>query len=121
MAEDDAAMRDLCENILSMLGYTVITATDGSEALARFKESKSRIDLAILDIIMPVMNGKDAYEEMKKIDPTLKAIFISGYTSDIIQKRGLLDENLDFVTKPLNLKQLLHKVSDVLGEKACVR
>ena len=118
VADDDASIRALAEKALSMFGYTVITAVDGNDALVKFKENKDRIDLAILDIIMPEMNGKDAFNEMKKIDPALKAVFISGYTSDIIRKRGLFEQGLEFVAKPLNLKQLLLKVHDVLGEEA---
>jgi PAS domain S-box-containing protein len=118
VVDDDASIRALAEKALSMFGYTVITAVDGNDALVKFKENKDRIDLAILDIIMPEMNGKDAFNEMRKIDPALKAVFISGYTSDIIRKRGLFEQGLEFVAKPLNLKQLLTKVHDVLGEEA---
>jgi CheY-like chemotaxis protein len=115
VADDDALLRDLTEKTLGMFGYTVITAVDGSDAVARFKEHKERIDLVILDIIMPKMNGQEAFDEMRKINPAVKAIFISGYTSDIIRKRGLLVQGLEFIAKPLNLKQLLIKIRAVLG------
>lgn len=118
VADDDPLLRDLAEKALSMFGYTVITAVDGKDALARFKENKDRIDLVILDIIMPEMNGKEAFDKMRTINPAIKAVFISGYTSDIIRKRGLLEQGLEFVAKPLNLKQLLIKVRDVLGGEA---
>lgn len=118
VVDDDASLRDLAEKTLEMFGYTVITAVDGRDALDRFKQNSGSIDLVILDIIMPEMNGKEAFDEMKTINPDLKAIFISGYTSDIIRKRGLMDQGLEFVAKPLNLKQLLIKVRDVLGEEA---
>jgi PAS domain S-box-containing protein len=118
VADDDAFLRDLTEKTLRMFGYTVITAVNGSDALARFKENRERIDLVILDIIMPEMNGKEAFDEMRKIDPDVSAIFVSGYTSDIIQRRGLFEEGLAFVAKPLNLKQLLLKVRAVLREEA---
>ena len=118
VADDDASLRDLTEKTLCMFGYTVITAVNGRDALARFKENKEKIALVIMDIIMPEMNGNDAFNEMKKLNPDLKSIFISGYTSDIIQKRGLIDRELAFVSKPLNLKQLLIKIRDVLEGKA---
>jgi DNA-binding response OmpR family regulator len=117
MVDDDAALRDLSEKTLSMFGYTVITAVDGRDALNRFRENQDRIDLVILDTIMPEMNGKDAFDEMKKIKPAVKAIFISGYTGDIIQKRGLLEQGFVFVAKPLRFKQLLIKVRGVLDGK----
>ncbi len=117
VVDDDASMRILAEKFLGMFGYRVITAVDGNEALDRFRENREMIDLVILDIIMPKMNGKDVFDEMKKINPDIKAIFISGYTRDIIHKRGLLDQSLDFVAKPLNPKKLLLKVRKVLGER----
>jgi DNA-binding response OmpR family regulator len=104
-----------------MFGYTVITAGSGIDALARFNENKERIDLAILDIIMPGMNGKEAFDEMRKINPAIKALFISGYASDIIRKRGLLEEGLEFIPKPLNLKRLLIKVRDLLGRDTLLK
>lgn len=101
-----------------MFGYTVIMAVDGSDAVARFRANRERIDLVILDIIMPKMNGKEAFDEIRKINPAVKGLFISGYTSDIVHKRGMLDQSLDFVSKPLTPKTLLTKVRDVLGGKA---
>jgi CheY-like chemotaxis protein len=118
VADDDASIRELIEKSLGMFGYTVIMAVDGNDALDKFKENKDRIDLVIMDIIMPKMSSKDAFDKMKKINPAVKAIFISGYTSDIIQKRGLLEQGLEFVPKPLNLKQLLNKVRNVLNGEA---
>ncbi len=115
VVDDDASLRELAEKFLGTFGYTVITAADGSEALARFRENREGIHLVIMDIIMPKMNGKDAYDEMRKINPDVKVIFISGYTRDIIHKRGVLDQSLDFVSKPLNPKKLLAKVREVLG------
>jgi PAS domain S-box-containing protein len=118
VADDDASIRALTEKAFTMFGYTVITAANGNEALARFKENKDRIALVVLDIIMPEKNGKEVFDEMKKINPAVRGIFISGYTSDIIQKRGLIDQGLEFVAKPLNLKHLLIKVREVLDAEA---
>jgi PAS domain S-box-containing protein len=115
VVDDDTSLRELAEKFLRMFGYTIITAVDGEEALALFRENREKIDLVILDIIMPKMNGKDAFDEMRKINPDIKSIFISGYTRDIIHKRGLLDQSLEFVSKPLNPKKLLIKVREVLG------
>jgi hypothetical protein len=117
VADDDAALRELAEKILTMFGYTVIMAVDGSDAVARFKANRDRIDLVILDIIMPEMNGKEAFDEMRKINPAVKGVFISGYTGDIIRKRGLMEQGIDFIAKPLNLKQLLIKIRDVLSRE----
>lgn len=118
VADDDASLRDLIEKVLCMFGYTVITAEDGADAFSKYSENKAKIDLVILDIIMPRMNGNEAFDEMRKLDPAVKGIFVSGYTSDFILTRGMLDQGLDFVSKPLNPKTLLIKVRKVLGEKA---
>lgn len=115
VVDDDASLRELTEKVLCMFGYTVITAVDGVDALAQYRKQKDRIHLVILDIIMPKMNGKEAFDEMRKIDPAVKGIFISGYTGDIILKRGMLEQGLDFVSKPLKPKRLLIKVREVLG------
>ncbi len=114
VADDDTTLRQLSENILHMFGYTVITAVDGGDAVDQFIANKDVIDLVVLDVIMPRMNGKDALDEMRRIKPSLKVIFVSGYTSDIINKRGMLDQNVDFVSKPMNPKNLLIKVRNVL-------
>ena len=80
-----------------------------------FRENQDRIQLVISDLIMPKKNGREAYEEMKRIRPGIKAIFTSGYTADIITQKGLLEEGVDFIAKPLNLAELLKKMRDVLG------
>ena len=118
VADDDASIRELVEKSLALFGYTIIMAADGSEALDKFRENHERIDLVIMDIVMPNMSSQEAFDEMRKLNPNIKAIFISGYTNDIIQKRGLLEQNLEIVMKPLNLKQLLSRVRTVLDEKS---
>ncbi|MDA8429762.1 MAG: response regulator [Geobacteraceae bacterium] len=114
VADDDASLRELADKVLNMFGYTVITAVDGVEALSRYRENRDSIDLVILDVIMPRMNGKEVFDEMRKLDPAVKVVFISGYTRDIIHKRGMLDQRLDFISKPLHPKNLLVKVREVL-------
>ncbi|MFA7405999.1 MAG: PAS domain S-box protein [Pelobacteraceae bacterium] len=114
VADDDAALLDLTEKILVQFGYKVITATDGLDAVTKFNMSKETIALVILDVIMPKMNGKEAFEEIRKICPDIKTIFISGYTADIIHNRGMLDEDLEFLDKPLRPIRLLQKVREVL-------
>lgn len=122
VADDDAMVLSLAEKILEQFGYTVITANDGLDAVDKFSGNRDRIALVILDVIMPNMNGKEALDEIRKICPEMKALFISGYTADIIHKRGTLDESLEFLTKPLRPMNLLLKVRDVLdGTKLPVK
>ena len=114
VADDDAALRELAEQVLGQSGYTVITASDGEDALQKFGVGKEQIRLVILDIIMPRRNGKEVFEEIGRIKPDCKVLFISGYTADIIHKRGVLDERLEFISKPFRPQQLLKKVREVL-------
>ena len=77
-------------------------------------ENKDKIKLLIFDTVMPKLNGKQAYEEIKKIDKDIKTIFISGYTSDIIKTQGLLGQGSNLLTKPVMTDKLLEKVKEVL-------
>ena len=82
-----------------------------------FMEHVESINLLLLDVIMPKKNGREAYREIEKIRPDMKALFTSGYTADIIQKRGLLEEGFEVILKPVTLAALLQKVREVLDRK----
>ena len=114
VAEDDAGVRKLTKVVLEEFGYTVIEAEDGETAVRKFSENRDRIGFLILDVIMPKKNGKEVYEEAQKIRPDIKALFTSGYTANIIHKKGILDEGLHFISKPITPKELLEKVRIVL-------
>ena len=107
-------MRKLTKVVLEEFGYTVIEAEDGETAVRKFSENRDRIGFLILDVIMPKKNGKEVYEEAQKIRPDIKALFTSGYTANIIHKKGILDEGLHFISKPITPKELLEKVRIVL-------
>jgi signal transduction histidine kinase/ActR/RegA family two-component response regulator len=114
LAEDEDAVRKLTRIVLEEFGYTVIEASDGQEAVSKFMENKDRIGLFLTDIVMPVMNGREAYERIKKIKPKLKVLFASGYPSDFTHKSEILAEGLDFIGKPVSPDNLLKKVREVL-------
>lgn len=116
IAEDDAEVRKLTKSILTGFGYAVIEAVDGEDAINKFMENKDRIQLLLLDIMMPKKSGKVVYEEIRNIRPDVKALFTSGYAIDIIQKIGILEEGLNFVLKPISPKELLRKVREVLDK-----
>jgi CheY-like chemotaxis protein len=118
IAEDDPVLRKLSSTVLNEFGYTTIEAADGEQAVARFLERKDEIHLVILDVIMPKKNGREVYEELRKARPDLKALFISGYTADIVYEKGILDEGLVFLDKPIAPQLLLKKVREVLGPQA---
>ena len=117
LAEDDVSVRMLFSNILEGYGYTVIEAADGEEAVVKFREYKDKIHLLLLDVVMPRKNGKEAFEEIKKIRENIPVIFSSGYTHDIILKKGLLEEESNLIMKPVSPNALLHKIRDILDSK----
>ncbi len=116
LAEDDAAVRKLTGSVLLAFGYTVIEAVDGEDAVQKFNDHGDKIDLLILDIIMPKKNGKEAYQAIRKLKPGIKALFTSGYTADIVHKKGILETGLDFILKPSTPAAFLKKVREVLDK-----
>jgi PAS domain S-box-containing protein len=117
VAEDDVSVRNLTLLVLEQMGYTVITANDGEDAVKKFMQNKDRIQLLLFDIIMPNKNGREAYEEIKKIKPDILALFASGYSPDMLRVKELVDEDAVLVYKPLSPQNLLKKVREVLDRK----
>ncbi|MCS7202822.1 MAG: response regulator [Thermodesulfovibrio sp.] len=74
------------------------------------------MQLVLLDLIMPVKDGKEALEEIKSIKPEIKYIFMSGYTSDIIFERGIIDKEIEYLSKPISPATLLQKMKKVLSK-----
>lgn len=114
LAEDDDLVRNLMEIVLKGAGYKVITATNGEDAVTKFKENVDSIQLLLFDLIMPRMNGKEASDEIHKISPGIKTIFSSGYTADTIQQKATLEYDSPLIPKPTSPVELLRKVRDVL-------
>lgn len=118
LAEDDTLVRTLCKKVLEKAGYYIIEALDGEDALNIFKERSKDIQLLLLDVIMPKKNGRECYDEMKKIRPDIKVVFMSGYTADIIHKKGIIEEGIELLLKPISPNILLRKVREVLDRKS---
>jgi CheY-like chemotaxis protein len=114
LAEDDTDVRSLIKDILESYGYKVIDAADGEDALRLFHKNREDIRMAILDVVMPKKNGREVYEEIKRIVPDIKVLFMSGYTADIISEKGILKAGLDFISKPVSPKDLLKLVREIL-------
>ena len=116
LAEDDQVVRELTKTLLEGFGYNIIEAADGEDAINKFVADKDKIQLLILDLIMPKKSGKEAYDEIKKIRPDVKALFTSGYAIDIIKRKGLLEEGFNFISKPILPKELITKVRELLDK-----
>jgi PAS domain S-box-containing protein len=116
VAEDDEKLRKLSEIVLKQYGYDVILSKDGEDAIKKFADNKDKIQLVILDMIMPKKNGIEVYEEIKKMRPDIKTIFSSGYTADRKDKDKMFEGGLDFIMKPVSPKDLLGKIREVLDK-----
>jgi hypothetical protein len=116
LAEDETYVRDFIKEILTGYGYKVIEAIDGEDAIKVLHTHKDKIQLSLLDVIMPKKNGEMVYQEIKKVSPHMKVIFISGYATDILYKKGIIEEGINFISKPMLPSELLIKVREVLDK-----
>ncbi|MEI6206597.1 MAG: response regulator [Desulfuromonadales bacterium] len=116
VAEDDPAIRKFLENLLTSNGYQVILSEDGNRCVEAFKTYSDSVDLLLLDVIMPNGNGAEAFEKIKALKPDIKALFMSGYTSDILENHGFDYQAIEFIIKPLNPFGLLRKIRSILSE-----
>ena len=114
VAEDDEVVRKLTRNVLEQFGYTVIEAEDGEDAVNKFMEHRDLIKLLLFDVIMPKKNGREAYAKIKIFSPEMKVLFLSGYTADTMQRKGLLEPGVNFLMKPVPVNELLRKVRSIL-------
>ncbi len=114
LAEDDDTLRYLAKIVLEQVGYQVIAAVDGADAVKQYIENKDRVQILLLDLVMPKMSGKEAYDEIRKITPDIKTVFVSGYAPDMIRQKMLLDIGMSIMFKPVAPMELLKKVRNVL-------
>jgi polar amino acid transport system substrate-binding protein len=116
LAEDDETVRNMVLSLLGSFGYEVIVAVDGEDAVIKYRENRERVHLLLFDVIMPNKSGKDAYDEIKEIEPDIKVIFASGYASDAIYQKTLADYNVMLISKPYLPTNLLTMVRSVLDQ-----
>jgi response regulator RpfG family c-di-GMP phosphodiesterase len=107
----------MIKEVLKGSGYRVVEAENGEKAIRVFHGNREGIQLLILDVLMPKKNGKEVFDEIRKVRPDMKAIFTSGYDINIIQKKGLLEDEPDFISKPILPDKLLRKVREVLDSR----
>jgi PAS domain S-box-containing protein len=116
VVEDSIQVREIVTTTLRDFGYTVIEAFDGADAIEKFTENRQTIDLLLLDVIMPRKNGKEALLEIKKVRPDIKAIFMSGYTGDVLTRKGISRVGIPMISKPIVIEKLLKELRDVLDK-----
>ncbi|UCG77280.1 MAG: PAS domain S-box protein [Nitrospirota bacterium] len=117
VGEDNETVSNFIREVLEEFGYKVLLAQNGNEVIELYTKNGNDIDLLLLDVVMPVKSGKAAFDEIKMVNSDAKAIFMSGYTADLIQLKGVDDSNIDFIYKPLTPVELLEKIREVMARK----
>jgi two-component system cell cycle sensor histidine kinase/response regulator CckA len=117
LIDDDEMVVDVGELILNNSGYDVVIAKSGKEAIDVYKENHNRIDMVILDMILPDMDGGDTYDRLKEINPGIKVLLASGYDIDY-HGRDIMERGCNgFIQKPFNMNELLEKIREILASK----
>ena len=112
LVEDEDAVRRFAVTALKSKGYEVLQASDGVEALEVMKACDYKVDIVVSDVIMPEMDGPTLMKELRKTDPKLKFIFVSGYPDEAFKNSLDPDADFTFLPKPYNLAQLAAKVKE---------
>ncbi|MBD3419697.1 MAG: PAS domain S-box protein [Chitinivibrionales bacterium] len=114
LIDDEEFIRDMGSELLTALGYSVETCADGNEAIEYFSRNYKEINLVLIDMIMPACNGSECFTELKKIDPSIRAIVLSGYTLNEDAREILRNGALGFVQKPFTMKKISKAISSAL-------
>jgi PAS domain S-box-containing protein len=116
LVEDEPAILSMGKIMLEQLGYLVLATDRPGEAIRMAEEHAGEIQLLLTDVVMPNMNGRDLAERLHSLYPSMKSLFMSGYTADVIAHRGVLDKSVNFLQKPFSLRDLAVKVRQALKE-----
>lgn len=114
-AEDDEIVRGLMAKVLTRRGYKLIPAVDGQDAIAQFMMHRKEIHLILLDMVMPKKNGMEAFDEIRKLQPGIKAIFCSACPEAVLQANGGSEDGVAVLSKPVDMNKLVAKIREMLG------
>lgn len=115
LVEDEKDVRELIEEGLSVHGYQVLAASSAIEALAMYQKETNPIDLLLADVVLPGMSGRELAKKIQAVDPTVKTLYITGYTDSVIVNHGILDESVNLLQKPFTIGQLTSRVDRILA------
>ena len=110
LVEDEENVRKYITLVLSSYGYRVLDACDGKDALNQFARHKDSVALCILDVVMPKMNGKDLLNQLRELKSDIKVLFMSGYSDDILEQKGLSHSKFDITPKPIRVPDFLSDI-----------
>ncbi len=116
LVEDEEIVRNLASEVLEMLGYRVLAASDPGEALNVSREYRAPIDLLVTDVVLPKMDGKTLYTLLSPERPEMAVLYVSGYTEGFIVQHGVLLPGVHFLQKPFTVTSLSAKVREVLDQ-----
>jgi PAS domain S-box-containing protein len=116
VVEDEKAVRDLTVRMLQRIGYSVLIAAGGAEALAICASHPARIALLLTDVVMPNMSGRQLADALAATRPDMKVIYLSGYTENTVIHHGVLDAGIEFLPKPFSREVLAKKIREVLAK-----
>ena len=114
VVEDEGDLRALATRLLEELGYEVVSAPGGHEALHALDHRSRPFDLLLTDVVMPEMTGRELALTLQGLNPGLRCLYMSGYTADVIAHRGVLDHEVEFIQKPFSRSDLAARVREVL-------
>jgi two-component system cell cycle sensor histidine kinase/response regulator CckA len=115
VVEDHPAVRGMVRETLEQLGYTVLEATDGYEALRMIEKETREIQLLLTDVIMPLMNGRELATRLRSLRPETKVLYMSGYTDEVLAFHGIAHPEISFIQKPFTNPELAAKIELALA------
>ena len=118
LAEDEDSVRSMASEVLEVLGYRVLAAADGAEALAIAAGHDGAIDLLITDVVMPRLGGGELAQRLASARPGIRVLFISGYPDDAIVRHGILEHRSVLLQKPFAIAEFVHQVREILDAPA---
>ena len=117
LVEDSLSAREATQAILEMSGYQVLTAANGREAIRLARDHQAELDLVLSDLVMPEMGGVELYHAVKRINPAIQVMIMTGYPLEL-EGRALLEEGIvNWIQKPFSIRQLTDQIGNLLSQR----